>query len=77
MPGNCLAFAQELRKAGSFNDTYLSLFLRAASSVTESNKNFIKDIVFFILKKSGGRGVVFGLGFFWVWFYFSFRRCHL
>jgi len=59
MLGSRLAFALELRKAGSFNDTFFSLFPRAASSNTESNKKFVKDIVGFIFKKSGS-GVAFG-----------------
>lgn len=52
MLGNCLAFGPGLRKAGSLSDS--SFFVRAASSSTESNKNFILDIVGFILKETGG-----------------------
>lgn len=51
MPGNCLAFGPGLRKAGSLSDSYL--FVRAASNSTESKKNFIHNIVGFILKETG------------------------
>lgn len=62
MPGSCLASAQVLRKAGSSSDSSFSLFLRAASSTAESNKDFIKDDVLFILKQIEV-GVVLRFGF--------------
>lgn len=60
MPGSCLAFGLGLRKAGNLSDSYL--FVRAANCSTEFNKNFVHDVVGFILKEAGG-GVVFGLSF--------------
>ena len=65
MPGNCLAFARELRKAGSFNDACFPLFLRAASSTTDSNKNFVKDVVVFLSLRKLGVG----------WYLVFFRGC--
>lgn len=43
MAGSSLAFVLELRRAESFNETYFSLFQRAASKRSECNKIFVKD----------------------------------
>lgn len=66
MPGNTLAFGPGLRKAGSLSESHL--FVRAASSSTESNKSFIHSVVGFVLKE-GGWYLVFQRGL--------ARRCHL